>query len=322
MNSRLIIFLFVLIVLIMISACVNRESYDDSGNNPPITGLFEEIGGIFSGKLILQDSPYRVIADLKIESGDTLTIEPGVELYFDDNISIIVEGVLISNGTRYRRIYFSAYNENWAGIKFYNSSVKSSIAFSDIDKINFETQNVYGYSGISVLNSSLEITNSYIAFNKSNIGGALGCIGAQLELRNNIFRNNESDLTGGAISSEASNISIVNNIFYRNIATNNGGAIIVRSPIQTDLQNNIFYLNNSNSGEINFAYLSSDTTTLVNQYNFFAEGNMDPQFLSDNDLRLYYQSPCKDAGNPDPDYNDIDGSRNDQGAFGGPGGAW
>ncbi|HEX9973656.1 MAG TPA: T9SS type A sorting domain-containing protein, partial [bacterium] len=29
-------------------------------------------------------------------------------------------------------------------------------------------------------------------------------------------------------------------------------------------------------------------------------------------------SPCIDAGNPDPAYNDLDGSRNDMGAFGGP----
>jgi hypothetical protein len=33
-------------------------------------------------------------------------------------------------------------------------------------------------------------------------------------------------------------------------------------------------------------------------------------------------SPAIDAGNPFPQFNDADGSRNDMGAFGGPGGAW
>jgi len=36
------------------------------------------------------------------------------------------------------------------------------------------------------------------------------------------------------------------------------------------------------------------------------------------DYRLSKLSPCIDAGNPDVRYNDIDGSRNDIGAYGGP----
>lgn len=39
-------------------------------------------------------------------------------------------------------------------------------------------------------------------------------------------------------------------------------------------------------------------------------------------LHLLPSSPCIDAGNPDPAYNDPDGSRNDMGAFGGPWGNW
>ncbi len=54
----------------------------------------------------------------------------------------------------------------------------------------------------------------------------------------------------------------------------------------------------------------------------------DPMFVEDYDFRgdtifdvhLQYGSPCIDAGHPDPRYNDMDGSRNDIGAYGGPGG--
>jgi len=54
----------------------------------------------------------------------------------------------------------------------------------------------------------------------------------------------------------------------------------------------------------------------------------DPMFVEDYDFRgdsifdvhLQYGSPCIDAGHPDSRYNDIDGSRNDIGAYGGPGG--
>ena len=41
----------------------------------------------------------------------------------------------------------------------------------------------------------------------------------------------------------------------------------------------------------------------------------DPKFVSENDCHLQTGSPCIDAGDPDPKYNDQDGSRNDIGAF-------
>jgi hypothetical protein len=44
--------------------------------------------------------------------------------------------------------------------------------------------------------------------------------------------------------------------------------------------------------------------------------------FSDDDLRLGSSSPCINTGNPSAAYNDPDGSRNDMGAFGGPGGSW
>jgi hypothetical protein len=47
---------------------------------------------------------------------------------------------------------------------------------------------------------------------------------------------------------------------------------------------------------------------------------LDPQFLNMDlqDYRLSPSSPCVNAGNPDPAYNDLDGTRNDMGAYGGP----
>lgn len=46
----------------------------------------------------------------------------------------------------------------------------------------------------------------------------------------------------------------------------------------------------------------------------------DPLFVdvAGGDFRLQADSPCVDAGDPDPAFNDSDGSQNDMGAFGGP----
>jgi hypothetical protein len=57
-----------------------------------------------------------------------------------------------------------------------------------------------------------------------------------------------------------------------------------------------------------------------------AEGNLseDPAFADPEagDYRLSDESPAVDAGNPEEDMVDTDGTRNDMGAYGGPYGSW
>src|SRR6185436_6056829 len=50
--------------------------------------------------------------------------------------------------------------------------------------------------------------------------------------------------------------------------------------------------------------------------------SVDPLFdaVSTPPFSLSFSSPCINAGDPNPLYNDLDGTRNDMGAFGGPSG--
>ncbi len=315
-------FFSLILIILSISGCVERQNFDDSGGAPPITGLFTEIGGRISGKLTRSDSPYLIKEDLTVETSDTLIIEPGTELYFDDGKKIIVQGTLIAAGTRYRPILFTAYNKDWEGIKFLYSNRNSVIQFCVIEKIVFEKQDGTGYSAISLIGSYAELKNNFITENKSKIGGSIGLRNSILIIYNNIFSKNSAQYQGGAIHSINSNLTVINCVLYKNTSSLEGAGIFVDNPQRTEIQNNIFFKNNSPTGKHNFFFASSDSSNLIEQYNFYGDEDNDPMFLFEDDFRLYYQSPCKDAGNPDPEFNDIDGSRNDQGAYGGPFGGW
>ncbi len=319
-NIKLII---VIPLILLITSCADRELPTDL-IEPGIEGLFKEISGNVSGILLVSNSPYKIIADIVVDRNSILQIEPGVELYFAPNTRLIVKGKLIVRGNYYYPVLFAAYDKDkkWRGIKFYDSDSQNSIDFADIREINEPGDSIYQTASISIINSSLEITHCWLYDNSAVHGGAVGLFNASATIKNNIFENNNAIQYGGAIISYRSDLTLINNTLYQNTSVNSGGGVVLLEPVSAELQNNIFYKNKSASGNPNFAYSLKDSSLIIEKYNYFAVGSMDPLFYSTNDFRLTYYSPCKDAGNPDPIFNDVDGSRNDQGAYGGPLGNW
>lgn len=318
-----ILWIFFLIILIF-SACSERENFTEN-NGHGISGIFKEIGGNISGVLTLDDSPYKVTQDIIVDSGKALTINGGVEIYFTENTGIIVHGeLLIAGDYNNYQIKLEAYDttKSWKGIQIINADKPALIDYANIKGIRKDYDSILVPSSISVNNSQLTIKHSIIYKNSAVDGGGVGVYNGKLYLINNIFRENIADYFGGAIFSETSEIKIINNTFFNNYAYNGVGGVLIYDPLNTEVQNNIFYKNSSRSGQPHFYYQSTDSTNYTEQYNYFATGSMDPIFLDDFYLDLFYTSPCKDAGNPDPIFNDFNGTRNDQGAYGGPDGKW
>ena len=67
------------------------------------------LGGAIKGTM-KQDLEYDVSADVFVNAGDTLVLQPGVKVNFLGNFNFVIKGTLLSLGTKAKPIYFRAKN--------------------------------------------------------------------------------------------------------------------------------------------------------------------------------------------------------------------
>ena len=161
---------------------------------------------------------------------------------------------------------------------------------------------------VYLLNASVQLSNNILQDNVANQGAGIhvdtGCDASTLV--NNTLVNHRAGQSGGSL--ELSSMPVLEN----NLVTfaSNGVGIAFGSSLSdgTRVRYNDVYGNAG--GESNRPELLDDSTNLA----------LDPLYTNRNagDLTLSLESPAMDAGNPAPAYNDVDGSRCDMGAFGGP----
>lgn len=69
-------------------------------------------------------SPIIITNSIKIQTGVSLTIEEGTEVYFSQKTTLTVQGELIAWGSHQKRIHFAGWlGASWGGILFENSCV-------------------------------------------------------------------------------------------------------------------------------------------------------------------------------------------------------
>lgn len=66
------------------------------------------VAGVISTDTVwtVANGPYNVVSDVTVANGVTLTIEPGVSVYFSPGTALIVRGALAANGTSGSSIHF------------------------------------------------------------------------------------------------------------------------------------------------------------------------------------------------------------------------
>lgn len=191
---------------------------------------------------------------------------------------------------------------------------------SPIIQRNIFTQNT-AYDkggGFSCWNSSSTIECNVITGNIAyQRGGGVFCLSGSSTIAGNILAGNAAEY-GGALYSLDSSLIIAGNTLTMNQAFTSGGAIccygtqnpptIANCILWHDLPEEIPVF----PGAPIVIYCDVEG-------GWPGVGNIDvdPRFvLSERqDFRLLWQSPCIDAGHPNPSYNDPDGTRSDIGAY-------
>ena len=198
-------------------------------------GMAGTLSGVVSGTLRLQDSPYRVIADITVPAGDSLVIEKGVVLQFENATSLIVKGVLQVLGSPEDSVFFQSANNqpvpgDWNGIHF-QSSGAGVLRFAVIE---------HATTGMTCNSASPVVFNSVLRNNNNGIdflGGSTGMLQYSL-----IEFNRNAAIRAISGSPTIRNCVIRDNGHYGFEA-----AIVVESAPGTTISTNLI-IQNSNSG--------------------------------------------------------------------------
>ena len=194
-----------------------------------------------------------------------------------------------------------------------------------------------GYGGAILIASysDPEIRNNIFHGNYAETGGgAIACVGnCNPTIAYNLIIDNTSDWIGGGIELQDTSSAIITNNTIANNSADEGGGIDLYSYCYPQIRNNILWGNTAVIGsQVNIM----ENNSVPDFYYCDIEGgdtafggapftglyieniDTDPAFRdpsSGDYCLLMGVSPCIDTGDPDPIYNDPDGSRNDMGAL-------
>jgi uncharacterized GH25 family protein len=249
-----------------------------------LTAKATYVGGAITQNTVwtLVDSPFVVSQNVTVNQGITLTIEPGVQVKFGGDFSLVVNGRLIANGTQNSMITFTSNKYqpspgDWGTIEIVGTprslleycSIQYATNGTTTESSNLEVINsVVSYSsqyGISVTNSIAQIQTDQITNN--SIGGVyVSGTNNQVTIQNNVISSNaDGILLYGNNSTGVSGVSISKNIvlsntqsgihldagaytnlviLYNNVSANNDGFLISGQGTTQITNNSVFYNSN------------------------------------------------------------------------------
>ncbi len=265
------------------------------------------VSGNVYGHWTLANSPYNVVNNINIPSDSTLIIDAGVDVTFNANYEMKIDGRVLAIGNVSDSISFTAPNlfPGFAGIRFEvtNATQDSSIfEYCFVKNANRGTQFLTGmdnYGGAFLINNfnKVRIQNCSITYCKAFDAGAGICIYNSSNiaiLDNYIAYNNALDASssvndGGGIYCKGNSSPIIsrNEISY-NTASGRGGAIYV-SGGSPQINNNLITRNNIYpcwfTGNCNVNFVNNILT-----FNNLTNGNIGPPISINQAINVLIQN--------------------------------
>ena len=169
----------------------------------PVTPLpIAEVSGTISARTTWSsDRVYLVTGDIVVQSGVTLTIDPGTVIKFAGT-EMRVDGTLISVGTANRWITFTT-DSQWKGINILKPSTNSNLSYTIVEKVDGPA--------LDIDEGTVTVANSI--FRRSGLGIWVGSSRTTIN-RNQIYLN---DL--GLLIEQSKNVTL----FENTIKDNNEG---------------------------------------------------------------------------------------------------
>ncbi len=293
------------------------------------------IGNITTTTWTAANSPYRIFGNTLVPSGNTLTIEPGVDVLFDTYSKLEVAGVLVAVGTEEDSIRFlPGLADRWNALLIRpNVNVVQDTSRLSYVRISGSYASAYG-GGLYLAgrtDTPLELEHTVVSGNESgDRGGGIYIAGGDLNMyrcvvANNLAVNGVGKKGGGMwLQGPGATATIDHSNFVNNAASSVSGKAIHASGsgAVVTITNSIFWQpfvgwpsieNTSGTVSVNYCLIDG---ALDNDISGSNNQVVDPLFTNaaSGDYSIPVESPAVNAGDPASD-PDPDGSRADIGVI-------
>jgi len=232
----------------------------------------------------IDGSPYIVMGPLNVTDGETLIIDPGVEIKFAATEMFLIDGCILAEGTREQPILFTALDNSvrWGGLGWVQTPVTNET--SKLKYCIFEHAFAYNHENLPGYNSggairvkeyeNIEISHCLFRYNLADkpgedkpAGGAIVLHKSSPHISHCVFQDNQAG-HGGAITLSTNSNSIIDNcLFYNNESTYpgaGGGAVHVWTNCEPHFINCTFVENHSKFGGGAASLQIGVNTTFIN----------------------------------------------------------